>query len=389
MGRKVLELTGQQFGEWLVLERASSSSSKDNFWHCLCSCGNKREVSGKNLKSGQSKSCGHIRFINLKGRRFGKLLVLERVPKPENSNRVMAFWNCLCDCGKYKILRSECLLSGEYNSCGCGKLEKEHKDPLKAKISSAKVIYSNHEYNDGDLLFEDFFKLTFEANCFYCGSVANNCFNNFKNRKGKKGNGASDFAIEHGTFIYSGLDRINNNLPHNLDNVVPCCFICNRFKLDRNLEDFGRHVQKLKLSPNLLMLDRIKLQDEQILLSIFSFKNKKNTLLLKEKFTTIKRSAEVRDLEFNLEKAEVYNLIIQNCSYCDYSPLEIQNFNGLDRINNELGYIKENVTACCKFCNSAKGTLTIDEFFDWIKCFKTHQEQTQSIQKLIREKSAI
>ena len=41
-------------------------------------------------------------------------------------------------------------------------------------------------------------------------------------------------------------------------------------------------------------------------------------------------------------------------------------YNGVDRVDNSLGYIKENCVACCKICNNAKSTLSISEWQEWI-----------------------
>jgi len=46
---------------------------------------------------------------------------------------------------------------------------------------------------------------------------------------------------------------------------------------------------------------------------------------------------------------------------------EILKINGIDRINSDIGYTKENSVSCCKYCNVAKNTMTIDEFKTWIK----------------------
>ena len=35
-------------------------------------------------------------------------------------------------------------------------------------------------------------------------------------------------------------------------------------------------------------------------------------------------------------------------------------YNGIDRIDNKLGYIKGNMTPCCKICNHAKHDLTFE-----------------------------
>lgn len=41
--------------------------------------------------------------------------------------------------------------------------------------------------------------------------------------------------------------------------------------------------------------------------------------------------------------------------------------NGIDRIDSSQGYTVENSVACCKYCNTAKNTMTESEFYTWIK----------------------
>lgn len=56
MGKRI-DLTGQKFHRWEVLEFSRRSGSH-YLWACRCTCGAIKDVSGMNLKSGQSKSCG-------------------------------------------------------------------------------------------------------------------------------------------------------------------------------------------------------------------------------------------------------------------------------------------------------------------------------------------
>jgi hypothetical protein len=59
-------------------------------------------------------------FIDLKGKRFGKLIVLERVPPPPRMKKQNAvYWLCECDCGKTKIILGISLRKGLTKSCGC------------------------------------------------------------------------------------------------------------------------------------------------------------------------------------------------------------------------------------------------------------------------------
>jgi len=65
---------------------------------------------------GQDKSPAHkYGFKNLKGKRFGKLLV----KREDHTANAVIYWRCLCDCGKVKVVPTSGLRGGHYHSCGC------------------------------------------------------------------------------------------------------------------------------------------------------------------------------------------------------------------------------------------------------------------------------
>jgi hypothetical protein len=64
--------------------------------------------------------------FNLSGKRFGRLLVIER---SENSRHGSARWKCICDCGKETTVSGSALRSGSTLSCGC--MLKENRDRFK------------------------------------------------------------------------------------------------------------------------------------------------------------------------------------------------------------------------------------------------------------------
>lgn len=59
---EIKDLTGQKFGRWTVIDRASDliTASGNHFtrWNCICDCGTKKEVNANSLLSGRSTSCG-------------------------------------------------------------------------------------------------------------------------------------------------------------------------------------------------------------------------------------------------------------------------------------------------------------------------------------------
>ncbi len=116
----VIDLTGKRFGKWTVIGFVDRKNTRNRiaYWECLCRCGTRKKVLQSSLLNGTSTSCGQcVRRIDLTGRRFGRLKVLGYANSIGNPKR--ALWKCKCDCGKIKNVRGELLLSGETKSCGC------------------------------------------------------------------------------------------------------------------------------------------------------------------------------------------------------------------------------------------------------------------------------
>ena len=83
----------------------------------------KKSFQGVTIKYGTTQSCGclHRDYIknklseNLVGKRFGKLVVIERT----DSKYDKTHWLCKCDCGNETVVSSSGLKSGHAQSCGC------------------------------------------------------------------------------------------------------------------------------------------------------------------------------------------------------------------------------------------------------------------------------
>lgn len=75
------------------------------------------------------------------------------------------------------------------------------------------------------------------------------------------------------------------------------------------------------------------------------------------KFREYRWHASRRNLQFELSYFDVATMIEQNCFYCD-KP----NSHGIDRKQNDVGYILTNCVPCCMICNYAKNTLDIEDF---------------------------
>ena len=77
-----------------------------------------------------------MKLDNLKGKRFGKLIVIQRAEnKHFPSGQSQTQYLCKCDCGKTIVVLRRNLLTGNTKSCGCYAIEfRTHHDKWGTKI---------------------------------------------------------------------------------------------------------------------------------------------------------------------------------------------------------------------------------------------------------------
>jgi hypothetical protein len=100
------------------------------------------------------------------------------------------------------------------------------------------------------------------------------------------------------------------------------------------------------------------------------------------KYGHYKRGAEKRGLEFGLSKEEFAILLQEPCHYCGTERSNVYNqhqrigrneefrYNGIDRKDNEIGYVSSNVVSSCVVCNRGKNSMSYEEYVEWIKSVK-------------------
>jgi len=86
--------------------------------------------------------------------------------------------------------------------------KKEYYQTIKGKYSTYKKGAKERGYSFD--LSKDEFKLFWQKDCSYCGSPINTI----------------------------GLDRIDSSIGYQIDNIVSCCYMCNRMKLDHTKEEW-------------------------------------------------------------------------------------------------------------------------------------------------------
>lgn len=102
---------------------------------------------------------------------------------------------------------------------------------------------------------------------------------------------------------------------------------------------------------------------------------------LRRVFRHIKRNAKKHGYQWKLSDEDIKQLIDSPCHYCGVESSNISrgignngdyHYNGIDRVDNQRGYLPDNVVACCWECNQAKGAKSYHDFIEWIRRIANH-----------------
>jgi len=92
--------------------------------------------------------------------------------------------------------------------------------------------------------------------------------------------------------------------------------------------------------------------------------------------------AKNRGLKFSLTKDVFFEIIKQDCFYCGEAPSNERKsrsknkkpflYNGVDRIDNKIGYEDKNVVPCCMKCNFMKKDMQLVDFLKQVERIADH-----------------
>lgn len=100
-------------------------------------------------------------------------------------------------------------------------------------------------------------------------------------------------------------------------------------------------------------------------------------------YLVYKKGAAKRGYEFSLTKEEFAGFTKRDCWYCGRKPAQIKRhypakngnyyiYNGIDRVDNNKGYVLANCIPCCGTCNRMKNVLPGDVFISHIREITEH-----------------
>lgn len=180
------------------------------------------------------------------GKTFNKLTIIEFIEfrKTPRGSKIPIV-RCRCECGTEKTASLWDIKSGKTKTCG---LNHPHYDDRT--IPAFNNIYNNSykgRATKAGIVFDlsrTQFKEICEQACHYCGilpedfDATSGWSNTARRGKMKSGKYISEWK-------YNGLDRINPDKGYTMDNVVPCCGICNHAKHTLSYSDFTKWLDRL------------------------------------------------------------------------------------------------------------------------------------------------
>ena len=155
------------------------------------------------------------KLIDLTGKKFNRLTVLEKAYRKNNKN----YWRCICDCGKEVFVDAQKIRNWHTKSCGCYKYEMNKERLSKHKLSKTRlyVLYRS-------ILQRCYWEKT-EHYSNYGGrgiTVCDEWLNDFKSfYDWAYANGYKEEKLPSGTNKWT-IDRIDNDKGYSPDN---CRFV--------------------------------------------------------------------------------------------------------------------------------------------------------------------
>jgi hypothetical protein len=254
--------------------------------------------------------------------------------KEENYDKYALYWQ------NFRGRKIEELGVEKYLENNAETIEKwRNKNPDKVKLSNEKkkeninthyknyIRDANMKNLNFELSFDDFEEIVKQV-CYYCGQLQEKGLN--------------------------GIDKMDYDGGYIKDNCVSCCEMCNIMKGTLTVNVFLKRIE------------HILTYQGYINGNIFPecFANHINII-----FTKYANRANKKNLSFEIDKMYFDVLINKKCYICGKEKSDTH-YNGIDRIDNEKGYTKENIAPCCGECNYMKNKYDLNYFIEKLKKIK-------------------
>jgi len=184
-------------------------------------------------------------MIDMTGKACNGFKVLQRAGTDKYGQ---ALWDCVCICGKHKVVKGYDLRNGYTTTCGCrsgvfgevrrAQLIRMHAAAIKPEAPRnyiwAQYVWSAKSRNLELTLTASEFDALIAANCHWCGCPPD---------KTHTSNGGVSLN-------WSGIDRIDPAKGYIASNCVACCKICNMAKGAQSVDEFLSWVYRVYMLQN-------------------------------------------------------------------------------------------------------------------------------------------
>jgi hypothetical protein len=205
---------------------------------------------------------------------------------------------------------------------------------------------------------EEEFKEMVVKPCYYCNSIDEKGFNGIDRMNHFTEGRLPVDRCSSVKFPNSGVQKtpeLLEPLGYIQSNCVSCCAMCNWMKgsLDsatfikriRHIHSFAKNTDPHQKYPECF--------PDAKCVSYASYRSR----------------AEKKDLEFTITNDDYKTITTQDCYLCGKKSTDT-NTNGIDRVDNAIGYTAENCKACCKECNHMKNQYALDTLLEKIERIK-------------------
>ena len=164
--------------------------------------------------------------------------------------------------------------------------------------------------------------------CFYCGFLSGDTLN--------------------------GIDRMDNRQGYSAGNCVGCCKTCNFMKKSLDAHTFVERCGQVSARHGGPGAPCDSWRD-----------------VISGTFSEYKHRADKKSLAFELTDLLFHQLTGSECAYCG-RPSTMTHKNGIDRVDNAIGYTTANCVSCCGECNHSKRDIHADAFIQQCKQIAAH-----------------
>jgi hypothetical protein len=259
--------------------------------------------------------------------------------KEDNYEKVAGYW---MNSRQHKIERVGIEEYQKENAENAQNWRDNNPDKVKEnnhdKINSLKLQYGVYMRSaelknlEFAISFEEYTGIV-KTSCYYCGIIQN-----------------------RGTEQFNGIDREDNAIGYVKDNCVSCCKMCNFMKKSLSGKVFINRVEHI--------LTFNKVADGRLFPELFADHDTMS-------YCKYKYSADKKNNDFKITKDDYETLISKNCYICGKHNSTTHK-NGIDRYDNDIGYVIDNCRTCCGECNYMKREYSHNDVFDKFKEIYEH-----------------